>query len=135
VRRDRRHFKAIRFHGVEVVAIPRTDGAIVWIPAWMMDASAVHYKLCKEPRFSIDILRSLRAEVDALLGFLRSDSETEKDRNDAPIDQPSLFDEEEPRVVLAPAQLAELGTLVEALLLEIAAALANAKIADDQDHV
>jgi hypothetical protein len=46
----------------------------------MMDASAAHYKLCKEPRFSIDILRSLRAKVDALLGFLQSDSEMEKDK-------------------------------------------------------
>ena len=51
----------------------------------MMDASAAHYKFCKEPRFSIDILRSLRAEVDALLGFLQSDSETEKDKDEATI--------------------------------------------------
>src|SRR5262249_345340 len=43
------------------------------------------FKLCKEPRFSIDILRSLRAEVDALLGFLQSDSETEKNKDEATI--------------------------------------------------
>jgi hypothetical protein len=83
----------------------------------MMDASAAHYKLCKVPRFSVDILRSLRAEVDALLGFQRS-----------------LFDEDEPPVVLATTQMAELSILVEALLLEIAAALANGGIADDQDQ-
>src|SRR5215831_16029443 len=47
------------------------------------------FKLCKEPRFSIDILRSLRAEVDALLGFLQSDSETEKDKNEATIPKSS----------------------------------------------
>src|SRR5215475_14232088 len=77
--------KRFAFRGVEVIATPHPDGAIVWIPAWMMDASAAHYELCKEPRFSIDILRSLRAEVDALLGFLQSDSETEKDKDEATI--------------------------------------------------
>ncbi len=49
--------------------------------------------------------------------------------------QPSLFNEDEPRVELAPAQKVELATLVEALLLEIATALANGEIGDDQDHV
>ena len=39
--------------------------------------------------------------------------------------QPGLFDQEEPRVALVPAQNARLTTLVEALLLEIAAALAT----------
>ena len=48
--------------------------------------------------------------------------------------QRSLFDEDEPPVVLAAAQMSELATLVEALLLEIAAALANGGIADDQDQ-
>src|SRR5215831_5041894 len=43
------------------------------------------FKLCEEPRFSIDILRSLRAEVDALLGFLQADSETpEKEQDGQP---------------------------------------------------
>ena len=48
--------------------------------------------------------------------------------------QRSLFDEDEPPVVLATTQKAELATLVEALLLEIAAALANGGLGDDQDH-
>jgi hypothetical protein len=48
--------------------------------------------------------------------------------------QQSLFDEDEPPVVLATTQMAELATVVEALLLEIAAVLANGGIADDQDH-
>jgi len=39
--------------------------------------------------------------------------------------QPSLFDEDEPRVELAPAEKIGLATLVKALLLEIATALAN----------
>jgi hypothetical protein len=48
---------------------------------------------------------------------------------------PNLFDEYEPRVVLAPAQMTELAKLVELLLLEIAAALTNGEIGDDQDNV
>jgi len=49
--------------------------------------------------------------------------------------QPNLFDEYEPCVVLPSAQMAELAKLVEALFLEIAAALASGKINDDQDHI
>jgi hypothetical protein len=48
--------------------------------------------------------------------------------------QPSLFDEDEPRVELAPVQRIELATLVKALLLEIATALVNGETGDDQDH-
>ena len=51
--------------------------------------------------------------------------------------QRSLFDEERPRIELRPAQRAELATVVEALLREIAAALVNAKRGEsdhEQDH-
>ena len=41
---------------------------------------------------------------------------------------------EVPRVVLAAAQMADLAALVEALLREIAAALANGEASDEQDH-
>ena len=50
--------------------------------------------------------------------------------------QQSLF-EERPRIELRPAQRAELATVVEALLREIAAALVNAKRGEsdhEQDH-
>jgi hypothetical protein len=49
--------------------------------------------------------------------------------------QPSLFDEGDARVELAPAQKVELTTLVKVLLLEIATALANGEIGNDQDHL
>lgn len=49
--------------------------------------------------------------------------------------KPSLFDEDEPRVELAPTQKTELVTLVKVLLLEIATALANGEIGNDQDHL
>jgi hypothetical protein len=51
--------------------------------------------------------------------------------------QPSLFDEEMPRVELRPAQRVELAALVEVLLREIAASLAtvaNDEGSDEQDH-
>jgi hypothetical protein len=49
--------------------------------------------------------------------------------------QPSLLEliEEVPRIALAPAQKAQLATLVEALLAEIAAALAR-EAGNEQDH-
>ena len=48
--------------------------------------------------------------------------------------QPDLFEQDEPRVVLALSQTEQLATLVEALLLEIAAALASGEVGDDKDH-
>ena len=49
--------------------------------------------------------------------------------------QPSLFEEDVPSVVLAPAQMAELVTLLGVFLLEIARALATGGIGDDQDNI
>ena len=48
--------------------------------------------------------------------------------------QPSLFEDETPRAVLAGAQMVNLAALVEALLREIATALVNGEIGDEQDH-
>ena len=48
--------------------------------------------------------------------------------------QPSLFDEDEPRVVLAAARMVDLAALMEVLLREIATALANGETGDEQDH-
>jgi hypothetical protein len=48
--------------------------------------------------------------------------------------QPDLFELDEPRAVLVPAQKIQLAALIEALLLEIAAALAGGEVGDDQDH-
>jgi hypothetical protein len=46
--------------------------------------------------------------------------------------QPSLFEDEAPRVILA--AVGDLAALVEALLREIATALANVESGDEQDH-
>ena len=48
--------------------------------------------------------------------------------------QPDLFEQEEQRVLPSPLQKEQLATLVEALLLEIAVALAAGEVGDDQDH-
>jgi hypothetical protein len=48
--------------------------------------------------------------------------------------QRGLFEQGQPDVELPPIRRQELATLVEALLIEIAAALANGEVCDDQDH-
>jgi hypothetical protein len=48
--------------------------------------------------------------------------------------QPDLFEQDEPHLLPVLSQKEPLATLVEALLLEIAAALANEEVGDDQDH-
>ena len=48
--------------------------------------------------------------------------------------QPSLFNEDECLIELAATQMVDLAALVEALLREIATALANAEIGDEQGH-
>ena len=47
--------------------------------------------------------------------------------------QPELFCQDEPHAVATVSQMEPLAKLVEALLLEIAAALAG-RVVDDQDH-
>jgi len=48
--------------------------------------------------------------------------------------QPGLFDRDEPDVVLLPTQKAQLSRLIEALFIEIAAALTTGEAGDEQDH-
>ena len=47
---------------------------------------------------------------------------------------PDLFEQDERRALPVPSQKELLATLVEALLFEIAAALANGEVGDDEDH-
>jgi len=54
-------------------------------------------------------------------------------RNSASI-QPDLFEQNRPRVLPVLLHKDQLAALVKVLLLEIAAALASGKSADDQDH-
>ena len=128
--------RRLNYRGVELVVIPQPDSSLACIPGWMTHETAAQYGLSEEPSFPLDILRSLRAEIDALLGFLRSESNTGIADNDAQNRkfQLSLFDENKPRCELVAAQRADLATLVEALLREIATALAEGDSANDQDQ-
>ena len=53
----------------------------------MTEEATSRFKIGDEPRFPLNVLRSLRSEVDALLGFLASESKTERAENDAPIQE------------------------------------------------
>ncbi|HWN49873.1 MAG TPA: hypothetical protein VNO18_08615 [Xanthobacteraceae bacterium] len=48
--------------------------------------------------------------------------------------QPDLFEQDEPRVLPVLSQKEQLATLVETLLIEIAAALVSGEVGDDEDH-
>jgi hypothetical protein len=48
--------------------------------------------------------------------------------------QPHLFEQDEASALPTPSQKEQQATLVEALLLEIAVALAAREVGDDQDH-
>jgi hypothetical protein len=48
--------------------------------------------------------------------------------------QPDLFEQEEPRTLPSLLPKDQLATLLAALLIEIAVALAARKVGDDQDH-
>jgi len=48
--------------------------------------------------------------------------------------QPGLFDEERLKIALTPTQTSQLAKLIEALLVEIAAALATGEAGNEQDN-
>src|SRR5215471_3462900 len=77
------------YRGAELVVIPQPDGSVACIPAWMTHESAAHHQLCAERRLPLDILRSLRVEIDALLGFLQSHSGMENANNETQGRKPS----------------------------------------------
>src|SRR6516162_8272017 len=60
--------------GVEFVVVLQPDGSFASLPAWMTEPAASRFEIGDEPHFPLHILRSMRTEVDALLGFLLSES-------------------------------------------------------------
>ena len=122
--------------GVDLVAIPQPDGSVACIPAWMTHESSAHHQLCIEPGFSLDVLRSLRSEIDALLSFLPSDSKVEKAHDDEEVRRCPTRSIRSGRAACRPGASAEdhLAALIEALLLEIVAALGVGEAGDDQYH-
>ena len=71
--------------GVEFVVVLQPDGSFASLPAWMTEPAAFRFTIGDEPHFPLHILRAMRAEVDALLGFLLSESKTETAQNGAQI--------------------------------------------------
>src|SRR4029077_16011140 len=128
--------KQYAYRGTNLVSIPQPDGSVACIPAWMTHESAAAPAVCVDPCLSLDVLRALRAEVDGLLGSLRSDSRMEVAKHEAECREASARPVRCGRTsdgadsCTAPA----VGGLVEALLREIAAALVSGEVGDDQDH-
>jgi hypothetical protein len=71
--------------GIEFVVVLQPDGSFACLPAWMIEPAASRFEIGDEAHFPLQILRSMRAEVDALLGFLRPESKTETADNAAQI--------------------------------------------------
>jgi hypothetical protein len=71
--------------GVKFLVVLQPDGSFAFMPAWMIEPAASRFEIGDEPHFPLDILRSMRAEVDALLGFLPSESKAETADNGAQI--------------------------------------------------
>src|SRR6516225_8424136 len=71
--------------GFEFVVVLQPDGSFASLQAWMTEPAASRFEIGDEPHFPLHILRSMRVEVDALLGFLLSESKTERAQNGAQI--------------------------------------------------
>src|SRR6266853_3522399 len=63
--------------GGEFVVVLQPDGSFASLPAWMTEPASSRFEIVDQPHFPLHILRSMRAEVDALVGFLLSESKTE----------------------------------------------------------
>jgi hypothetical protein len=77
--------RQLEYRDVGLVVILQPDSSLACIPAWMTHEAAAQYTLSAKAHFSVDMLRSLRAEIDALLGFLQSESKAEEADNVVPI--------------------------------------------------
>jgi hypothetical protein len=73
--------RQLEYRGVVLVVILQPDSSLACIPVWMTHAAAAQYTLSDKPHFSVNILRSLRAEINALLGFLQPESKAEEADN------------------------------------------------------
>ena len=125
--------------GVECVVVLQPDGSFASVPAWMTEPAASRFEIGDEPCFPLHVLRTMRAEVDALLSFLLSESKTETAHNGAPIRTSPTKPVRRGAAAVkpCPARRAELAGLVEALLREIAAALVTVRRGEsihEQDH-
>ena len=77
--------RRLEIGGVEFVVVLQPDGSFASLPAWMTEPAASRFAIRDDPNFPLHILRAMRAEVDALLGFLLSESKTETAQKGAQI--------------------------------------------------
>jgi hypothetical protein len=77
--------RQLEYRGIGLAVILQPDSSFACIPAWMTHETAAQYALSEKPRFSVDTLRFLRAEIDALLGFLKPESKAQEAGNVMPI--------------------------------------------------
>jgi hypothetical protein len=68
---------------LEIFVIRQPDGTRARMPAWMFDEAAGRFAIAAKPTFPILALRILRAEIDLLLGLMRSDSGPQEPENEA----------------------------------------------------
>ena len=71
--------------GIKYFVVHQPDSSFACLPAWMMQPSASRYEICDKPNFSLDILRSLRAQVDHLLGSWRTTTRADGGNTGLPI--------------------------------------------------
>ena len=63
--------RRLKSGGFEFVVVLQPDGSFASLPAWMTEPAASRFEIGDKPYFPLHILRSMRAEVDALLGVNR----------------------------------------------------------------
>jgi hypothetical protein len=66
---------------VEMAVVLQPDSSLAFLPVWMLDESAARFTIRESPTFSLAFLQSLRAEIEALLASLPSDSKAGDDGN------------------------------------------------------
>src|ERR1700687_6072874 len=62
--------------GSEFVVVLQPDGSFATLPAWMTETGTSRFEISDEPHFPLHILRSMRAEADALLGSVLPEAQT-----------------------------------------------------------
>ena len=77
--------RQLEYRGVELLVILQPDSSLACIPAWMTHESAARYVFSEKPNFSVDVLQSVRTEIDTLLGFVQPESKAEEADNVVPI--------------------------------------------------
>lgn len=64
----------LTLNDAEFIVIPQPDGSVAQLPVWMTQCSAAECQIREVPRIPLEMLRLLRAEIGAVLGFLQSES-------------------------------------------------------------